>query len=113
MKLKFTAETFNGLSPYETTKQEFADRANAKFDQWLEAQVVVYGTVDEKGVFFFCDPKAVLSDKNCSHRARLVNIEPIEKVECTKHEPMYDAPADEHYCYHCRLPIEATWKVKS
>lgn len=55
------------------------DKANRLL---MERGQVCYGNLEtSQNIFMFCDPKDGLRDKNCSHRALLINIEPIEKPD--------------------------------
>lgn len=51
-----------------------------------------------------------------THRAMLINIEPIEKPKCVEHEPSFTEngywrePKNPAVCKHCGVKLKAVWQ---
>ena len=88
-----------------------AEKAQARFDLWLESQQVVYAS-DEQ-----CwGPLG--GDVPDTHKARIVCIEKLEPKVC-EHEPRYEAHMQgkplypiETSCVRCHVKLKATWTAE-
>jgi len=122
--MKFTPEQFKGItaSLYEQNTKDMADRAQALFDAWLEAQPVVTAqNVGNQGKDVFSpwltreQMEAAGHFNRDTHRARLVAIEEIQKLPCEREHSVYDKPQFinerwEVLCRHCGVKLKAEWR---
>lgn len=121
MKLKFEPSDFTDQDiPCFSTPRKAADMANAKLDAWLAQAAVVYnhhtnnawlasasGSTDENVMKF-----------SHTHRALLINIEPIEKKEC-EHEKvaivtesvMFKGTKPVYKCINCQEYVKPVWTI--
>ena len=111
----------------EPMADQCADRANRLYrERVLEKGFRVYGTISNgatKHAF------SRIQWEGDAHQALLINIEPIAKPKCERHEPLiindvkitdivvdgYDTQLNEPFtsitCKHCGVKLEAEWKA--
>lgn len=106
MKFEFKPENL----PSFTTHQ--LDQINRSLVEMLSSAIVVYGRFDELDGSFTCGLTGKSKD---THKALLINIEPLVKEEC-QHEPIrvddITIEAYEPYCCHCNARLVAEWTEK-
>lgn len=91
--------------------------ANAKLDEWRRSATVVYGRNFDKDDWEYSTSRCSLKGGD-THRALLIDIEPIEKKEC-EHDPIWinkipgwnHAPDSGAECRHCGVKLKATWEA--
>lgn len=115
MKLEFKPEMFDevfgGLKCLEAKK--CADIANKRLAEMLLSATVVWGS--SKKMFNPTTNKTIFD----THKALLINIEPIVKEPC-KHEPFQFDPekpqlgigVTNNRCRFCNVALVAEWKAK-
>ena len=110
MSLKFEASDFDLL--HETRRfplgESAAVIAQDIFDRWLESQIVVYGCIPPAEEMRFWNEKQISKD---THKARLVVIEPIEKVKCEHTQginPVRQSVEGSFYCQTCAKFLKPT-----
>jgi hypothetical protein len=105
--LKFTRQDFE-LAGYTEDGENLSDLCNAKLDEWLEAQTVVYICDQELKTLHFVEPV------DATHKARLVCIEELRAKEC-QHEiksstvTLVSNGDTKFKCYKCGCELKATW----
>lgn len=122
MKWKFEPKDFaphGAITPqradsFNCSLDYMCDRANAKLDGWRkEATVVLGASGDGEPITWYNE-----NIKDSTHRALLIDIEPIEKKPC-EHEPMWSnkipgwnhAPESDAECRHCGAKLKARWEA--
>lgn len=90
----FDENNFN-YNQYKNSLLPALELAQSIFETWLkENSKVVYGEFEEdqsiriSGWHQWADNKTAEEDKEATHQAFLVCIEPIAKPKCEKHEPV-------------------------
>lgn len=115
MKLEFKPEDFVYSMDRQVDNRAIksAEWANKRLAEMLSSATVVYGTKgvphnDEKWIF--AEDQAMQD----THKALLINIEPIVK-ECVKHEPDWYHYRDTNdlKCKHCGVELVAKWEEKN
>lgn len=87
-----------------------ADRANSLLDQWRKEATVVNGKIKETNSGWDCAWTVGKSSAD-THRALLIDIEPLHKEPC-KHEPTFH-DNDVDACKHCGVKLKATWEASN
>jgi hypothetical protein len=120
-KLKFTPEDF---APCASLILKDADElaakiCNAKLEQWISEQPVVYGKLDYR-MHSFCgdiDLKYYKDGSSATHTARLCFIEEMPKKKCEHRAKEAIFTVEQHgsfnwlqpVCAKCGVNIKATW----
>lgn len=89
--------------------------ANAKLEAWRQKATVVFTSEFDQVVWYKAIPTGF---RRPTHRALLIDIEPIEKKPCEHRVPDYHAEyVDKELrvthvtCKHCGVKLKATWEA--